>query len=213
MGIKMFICQFCERICKNSNQGKNHQLRCQNNPDRKVTRVKRTSQQKLNQSLRNKENNTVQHLQKWRANLSDADKLKISEQNRKRNLTRPKKINEQISKTIQQKVKKGEWHTSVAKKMRYEYKGYVLHGKWELAYAKWLDHNNIVWQKCSESFSYTFEGKYRKYTPDFYLVELDEYVEIKGYETEKDKAKWSQFPIHRKLKVLKKRELEELNII
>ena len=42
------------------------------------------------------------------------------------------------------------------------------------------------------------------------LAELHS-VEIKGYETDKDKAKWSQFTL--KLKILKGRELKELGII
>ena len=36
------------------------------------------------------------------------------------------------------------------------------------------------------------------------------YIEIKGYKTEKDDAKWSQFPKYRTLKVLM---FEELNKI
>lgn len=64
-----------------------------------------------------------------------------------------------------------------------------------------------------ESFAYIFEGKERKYTPDFYLVDSDEYVEIKGYKTDKDAAKWEQFPEHRKLKVLRGEDLIALKII
>ena len=51
---------------------------------------------------------------------------------------------------------------------------------------------------------------------DFYISDLDLYVEIKGYETEKDRCKWRDFP--HKLIVLKKEEyklfdLENLEII
>ena len=42
----------------------------------------------------------------------------------------------------------------------------------------------------------------RYYTPDFYLPDEDIYIEIKGYKTIKDEAKWSQFPIDKRLKVL-----------
>jgi predicted nuclease of restriction endonuclease-like RecB superfamily len=48
----------------------------------------------------------------------------------------------------------------------------------------------------------------RTYFPDFYIESLDLYVEIKGYETERDRAKWFQFP--HKLVVLK---LDEINQI
>jgi len=38
-------------------------------------------------------------------------------------------------------------------------------------------------------------------------------VKIKGYKTEKDVAKWNQFPKHRKLIVLMKKELEDLKVL
>ena len=32
-----------------------------------------------------------------------------------------------------------------------------------------------------------------KFRPDFYVKELDGYLEVKGYETELDRCKWAQF--------------------
>lgn len=116
-----------------------------------------------------------------------------------------------MSKTIKQKVKDGTWHYSFSKTRTHEYKGVKLHGSWELQYAKYLDENNIKWERPKEKFPYMFENKNSSYTPDFYLTETDEYIEIKGYETDKDRAKWKYFP--HKLIVLKKKELFELNII
>lgn len=80
-----------------------------------------------------------------------------------------------------------------------------LNGTWEYKYALWLDANNINWKRNTKGFSYVFDGKQKKYYPDFYLIDENKYVEVKGYETEKDKEKWSQFP--EKLMVLKKIEL------
>jgi hypothetical protein len=51
------------------------------------------------------------------------------------------------------------------------------------------------------------------YTPDFYLNAIDTYIEIKGYETDKDRAKWSQIPVDIKFQVLKEKDLKSLNII
>ena len=82
-----------------------------------------------------------------------------------------------------------------------------------MAYAKYLDENKIKWIRNKDIFSYSFDGKERKYKPDFYLIDEDVYVEIKGYKTDKDTAKWLQFPTHRKLKVLMKKELKELGLI
>jgi len=116
------------------------------------------------------------------------------------------------AKTIAEKVAAGTWHTSLAKYMHISYNGVDLHGSWELEYAKYLDANSIKWIRNKDTFSYTYDGKDRKYTPDFYLTETDEYIEIKGYKTEKDTAKWLQFPLDRKLKVLMKKELCDLGI-
>jgi hypothetical protein len=113
--------------------------------------------------------------------------------------------------TIAKKVAKNEWHTSLARHMHIDYNGTDLHGSWELAYAKYLDSNNIKWIRNIDSFVYNFEDKDRRYTPDFYLPIEDEYVEIKGYKTKKDDAKWTQFP--KKLKILMHYDLKKLNII
>lgn len=76
----------------------------------------------------------------------------------------------------------------------YSYKGILLQGTWELRFAMWCDKNNIIWEKNKKSFNYTYKNKSRLYFPDFYLKDIDKYVEIKGYETERDLAKWKQFP-------------------
>lgn len=83
-----------------------------------------------------------------------------------------------------------------------------------MAYAKYLDENNIEWQRPKTKFYYEFIGLKQGngyYTPDFYLVKEDKYIEIKGYETDRDRAKWKWFP--QKLEVLKEKQLKELKII
>lgn len=121
------------------------------------------------------------------------------------------KMSQNVSKTVSQKVKDGDWHFSLARNMHHQYNGADLHGTWEVLYAKFLDENGINWKRCNERFPYTFNDKVRYYTPDFYLPLTDEYVEIKGHETEKDRIKWSQFP--EKLIVLKEKDLKSLGIL
>lgn len=124
---------------------------------------------------------------------------------------RIRKLSEKIRKIVNKKIKNGEWHQSFSKRRIHFYKGLKFNGSWEFKYAQWLDSQNIKWRQPKESFSYTFENKEHRYTPDFYLINENCYIEIKGYETEKDRAKWKYFPL--KLKVLKGKELKELNII
>lgn len=85
--------------------------------------------------------------------------------------------------------------------------GIKFQGNWELLYWEYCVEHQIIIERCSERFPYEWNGT-RSYNPDFYLPETDTYVEIKGYETERDKAKWRDFP--KTLKVIKYKELKEL---
>lgn len=204
------ICPFCDKICKNKNSFSNHKTLCPANPNRKIP---------WNKDLVGGENQYT-NAKKLGINpplLSKETRTKLSTAAKISNLNRDPNINKEngikISKTVNEKVANGTWHTSLAKYMHYDYNGIDLHGSWELAYAKYLDANNIKWLRCKNSFTYSFEDKIRKYTPDFYLIESDEYVEIKGYKTPKDDAKWNQFPNHLKLTVLMETDLKVLGII
>lgn len=145
--------------------------------------------------------------------LSDATRKKLSDNVKNRSAEWHKENGKKISATIQKKVENGTWHVSLAKHLHITYNNVDLHGKWELAYAQYLDTNQIPWVRNKVFFNYVFEGKTRRYTPDFYLPLTDEYIEIKGYKTKKDESKWSQFPKTKKLIVLMKNELKQLNII
>lgn len=86
---------------------------------------------------------------------------------------------------------------------------FLLQGSWELKLAEFLNHRNIEWIKNTKYFRYCFEGKIRKYYPDFYLPDLDLYIEVKGYEIPRDKVKWDAFP--NKLLICRKAEINNLD--
>lgn len=67
----------------------------------------------------------------------------------------------------------------------------VLKGSWELLVAQIFDDIGINWQQPSTPFEYIWNGKKHLYFPDFYLTDYDMYLEIKGYERDRDRAKWS----------------------
>lgn len=202
-------CKFCEKECKNDNSLRNHQRLCKLNPERQTTPFQDKDKQKEIAKNRGNKN-------QWSSpnyEMSDETRKKLSENANRRNANESNETREKRKATIANKVKNGEWHVSLAKDHHYNYKNVDLHGKWELNYAMWLDKNGISWQRCKDSFSYVYEGKTRRYTPDFYLPESDEYVEIKGYKTDKDDAKWSQFPKYRTLKVLLEEDLKTMGVI
>lgn len=85
--------------------------------------------------------------------------------------------------------------------------GIKFQGKWELCFYLYCKENNIEIVRCNEWFEYEWNG-IRKYFPDFYLPQKDLYVEVKGYETERDQAKWKAFP--KSLRIIKKLEIEQI---
>jgi hypothetical protein len=208
----MFICKYCDKECKNSNSLRNHERLCKNNPNRQFTpfhcqKFQNSSSKRGNQYTKAKK------LGLDIPQISDSTREKLKKAYSSRTSEWHKENGKKISETINKKVKEGTWHTSLAKHMHIEYNGIDLHGSWELAYAKYLDANNIRWIRNKDSFTYVYDGKERKYTPDFYLIDSDEYIEIKGYKTKKDEAKWSQFPKHRKLIILMRKEFKDLKLI
>ena len=74
-----------------------------------------------------------------------------------------------------------------------EYNGIKFHGNWELNFYKWCETNNVTCIRNSQGFPYIWKGN-RTYFPDFYLPVEDVFVEVKGYKTDRDSAKWDQFP-------------------
>lgn len=202
----MFQCKFCGKECKSARSVRSHQPLCKSNPDGKSPSEWATGNRKGKPS--------------WNKGLVGDDRCKHSIESKQKMSAkmaeRPPEWHKEnglrISKTIQRKVEEGSWHTSLARHMHIDYKGNDMHGTWEVKFAMYLDSQSIEWVRNKETFLYLFEGKIRRYTPDFFLPETEEFVEIKGYSTEKDKAKWSQFPSDKKLRILMKDELRELGI-
>jgi len=139
----------------------------------------------------------------------DLIKKKAGEAQKGKNLSEQHR--EKISKTVKDKVKNDSWHLSFSRSRTHEYNGIKFHGMWEVKYAKFLDENNTPWRRPTEKFKYEFEGKVSYYTPDFYLPNECLYIEIKGYKTAKDDAKWKQFPLA--LKVLSGKNLIDLGLL
>lgn len=87
---------------------------------------------------------------------------------------------------------------------QFEYDGIKFQGKWELDFYKYCKENEIQIERSNEWFEYEWNGT-RKYFPDFFLREKNLYIEVKGYETERDLAKWKNFP--KRLKVIRKDDI------
>lgn len=90
--------------------------------------------------------------------------------------------------------------------------GFNVLGGWEQTFVEFCLSNNIQIQQPNTGFSYEWNGS-RTYFPDFYLPESNMWIEVKGYETERDKAKWeSMINVHKKnLNIVKSKEIKNLN--
>lgn len=81
-------------------------------------------------------------------------------------------------------------------------------GTWELQVAEWLNNNNIKWTNKIEPYKYYWNQSWHLYFPDFLLIESNMLIEVKGYETDRDHAKWAS--VNRKLIVLKRKDMLSL---
>ena len=109
------------------------------------------------------------------------------------------------------------WDNKAGRAPKYKYtkkdgRVVTLDGSWELKVAKYFDNIGIEWERNTKRFPYiNLKGKDATYCPDFYLPCKDLYIEVKGYTTDLDKCKWSQFT--KKLEVWTKKELLQFDIL
>lgn len=95
---------------------------------------------------------------------------------------------------------------------RIKYKGIWMRSSWEVLYAKWLDKYNIIWTYESKIFDL---GK-STYRPDFYLPNINKYIEIKGFwrnDAEKKFKLFKELYSNIEIEVLRKKELQSMGIL
>ena len=112
-----------------------------------------------------------------------------------------------MQKTVQDRPESYSYKNFCGRSKKSYYKDELMHSSWELLVAKWLDELGIKWTKKVDPFSYFWNGSNRKFFPDFYLEELNLFIEVKGYETDRDTAKWSGIE---NLVIIKDKEIKSL---
>lgn len=120
----------------------------------------------------------------------------------------PGNVRKFCSQKCYNKISGGLKEGSVKNYVHGVYEGYHYDSSWELKWIQWALTAGLKFKRNKIGFEYEFLGKKHKYYPDFYLIDLDEYVEIKGIQDELWEAKRQAFPL--KLKVLGKKEIEDL---
>lgn len=86
------------------------------------------------------------------------------------------------------------------------YHGIWCDSSWELAWIIYQEDHGVQFKRYKGYFEYEFEGKKRKYYPDFQL-EDGTIIEIKGYESKLWQAKLRQLPKTVKIQILREKEM------
>ena len=209
----IYKCQYCNKECKYKRSLSTHQKYCLNNPDRNK------NLNNLNKKPYTKNINTyikqnfkcefcgielytmkfayTRHVLHCKQNPNYTDDpsarkgIHISEKTRKK-----LQLNAGGIRNGAGRGKKG-W-----------YNGIWCDSSWDLAFLIYSLEHNIPIIRNTESFNYIFNGKIHKYFPDFKINE--NYIEIKGFDTDKVNAKIEQFPKDKILKVYHKEDLQDI---
>ena len=211
----MFICKYCGKECKNKNSLAQHEIRCKENPNK--IQLPESNFIKYNKDIKSGKRTKLYSNQYIKAELLGLPKPEVSDETRMKcgnsgknqiwDAERRHRHSESMKKAVKDHPMSYSCNFVNGRTPRLEYNGVILNGSWELMVAKYLDFNNIKWERPSIPFEYIWENKIHLYYPDFYLPEYDIYLEVKGYERERDKCKWK---VVSNLVVLKKKDIEDI---
>jgi hypothetical protein len=208
-----FACRFCNKSHKSKMSLSQHDIRCASNPDRiyhsqKWRDVKASKDTKRsNGHIKAKELGLIY-------NISEETKKKIS-------ISSIGKKHSEETKSLLSRMMKDRYANGFEVKCgrapKYNYEsptaGLIkVDGSWELKVAVYLDSIGVSWKRNKQRFGYiNLKGEESTYCPDFWVDGWDTFIEVKGYRTDLDECKWSQFK--HKLLVWDKKTLKEMNIL
>lgn len=197
-------CKFCGREGLSLNSNIQHELRCKKNPDKikVIPSYGMLGKTGSNQYIK------AEQLGLPKPVLSDETREKFRISSASQTWTEERRINHrQAMRRAVEHNPESYTSSNRGRTKQIEYDGIKFQGKWELEFYCWAKDNEFNLIRPTVGFKYTWNGD-RTYFPDFYIESLDSYVEVKGYETERDRAKWNQFT--KKLCVIKKKEIKEI---
>lgn len=186
------ICSFCLKEWKSNSSLTQHVRACKDNPDRVIAPPKSEA---WKESMKNKRANNQYTKPGLDYIISDSTREKLSVSSKGKTWSEERKLrHSQIMSAVVENNPDSYTKNNVCGRVKIiDYNGTKLKGTWEVRVAKWLDSISIRWESEANPSKYYWEGKTRKYFPDFYLIDYDVYIEVKGYRTERDLCKWDQF--------------------
>lgn len=185
----MIHCKFCDRQFTTVKGKSSHSRYCENNPMKSVRTPNKgnTGMKGRNQfSKARDEGREIPIVSlETRQKLSDTSKLQKWGTERRDNHSSAMKVAVLDNPDSYTSSNRGRTR-------QIEKYGIKFQGTWELAYYECCLATSLKVERCTERFEYEWNG-IRTYNPDFYLPESDTYIEVKGYETDRDRAKWRDF--------------------
>lgn len=203
-----YICRFCGKKCKNPNSLRNHERLCKLNPDYDAEKYAYMHGSTGNIGLYNQRirEGKVKH---WAKGQTKETNLGIAERGRLASIRQKGKPgNTKGMKYNNSKGLSGGLRHGAGRGKKGRYNGIWCDSSWELAFVIYNLEHNIIIKRNKDYFEYTYNNETHKYFPDFIIN--DEYIEIKGFDTDKVNAKIEQFPKDKILKVYHKEDLTEV---
>lgn len=200
-------CIYCNKELKNKNSKTQHEIRCKSNAN-SINDLIWTPERRKQHSewlVEFRKTETKRRVGK----ISETGKLAIKQRNLLHNSSfwtdANRKAHSDIMKNVVINRPDSYSKNNVSGRVKLiDYNGIKLKGNWEVEVAKWLDELNIKWEHETKMFKYIWNDTQHIYFPDFYLPSLDIYIEVKGYETERDREKWK---VVKNLFVIKSKEI------
>lgn len=177
------LCEFCNKTIKNLISYRQHYVRCKSNPNRIICKpgLGMLGKTGWNKGL------TKETDERVKKNSENAAKVMREQiKNGKRKFSPMSKENKEklsIRQSLFNKGGKCKWYTVAGQKVQ---------GTYEKLFAESLERQNIKWEKIKTNnhvFKYYINQNKKSYAPDFWLPELNLYVEIKGYWRGNDETK------------------------
>jgi len=202
--MSIFICQHCSRELSNAGGLGTHEKHCKSNPNYVKGFRSPLAGNRKGFIPWNKGKKGLQVA--WNKGLAGTGLIKgkkHSEETKKKLSEFRKSLYASGWECVAGRCKKYEYDSPIAGKIKVD-------GSWELIFCKFADKKNLKWSRNKKRFNYIKpDGSSSTYQPDFFVEDWNSFVEVKGYETDVDRCKWSQFD--RNLIVLRKIEIGEMD--
>lgn len=195
----MYVCSFCQKICKKKNSLSNHKRRCELNPDK-------FPKQPFFDSLEYKEKQRKKSLGRIASNETK-EKLSFIVKKRFEDINERLKHSKIMKQVVLDNPKSYSDKNIVGRSKHFIIDGIRYNSTWEYIVAECLTKQKIKWIRTGiKPENYYWNKSWHLYFPDFYLLDYDCYIEVKGYETDRDKAKWSYSK--KKVFIIKQKEIK-----